>query len=105
MDNPDLAQEIDQALRPKGNGSRQGHRPSAQDNYGVYKHDFKQVFRTGKMTLSKESGDLIYDLALQLIALNITECRHMAYELLSTHKEAPRQSDGRPDRGARAGIG
>jgi len=88
MEISDLVQDIDHALRAKGTGSRQGHRPSAQDDYGVYKPDFKQVFRTVKKKVSGESGDFIYDVALSLIALNITECRHMGYELISTHKEA-----------------
>lgn len=88
VDLAELAEEITQALRALGRGSRQGHRPSAQADFGVYTADLRGVVRTYKKRLKPAEGESVYQLALLLIGKNVTECRQVAYELISGHKAA-----------------
>ncbi|MDF1663386.1 MAG: DNA alkylation repair protein [Planctomycetota bacterium] len=77
-----LAQQIHEALKARGSGSRQGHRPSAQSDFGVYRDDFQAVLRQFKKPLKNEDPDFLYRLSDDLVSLENTECRRMAYELL-----------------------
>lgn len=77
-----LAREMHDDLKARGQGSRQGHRPSAQSDFGVYRDDFQALLRANKKSLKKEAPDFLYQLALALIGLENTECRRMAYELI-----------------------
>lgn len=83
-----VAKEITAALRKHGTGSRQGHRPSAESDFGVYAADFRAVLRTYRKQLKGESGEAVYKVAAALLKQGITECRHFAYELLGGHAEA-----------------
>ena len=83
-----LANEITEKLRGFGRGSKQAHRPSAQEDFGVYSPDMRSVVREYRKKLKSQSGDDIYALALALIAMNVTECRQVAYELIYGHSEA-----------------
>ena len=83
-----LAAEITERLRRAGRGSRQGHRPSAQDDFGVYAADLREVVRTCRPRLAAESGEFVHELALALISRNVTECRQVAYELIEGHRAA-----------------
>lgn len=85
----DYAQEICAALRELGRGSRQGHRPSAQADFGVYTADLRTVVRNYRKQLAKNDGAFLYELALTLIDKNYTECRQVAYELIAAHSAAP----------------
>ena len=88
MDIANLADEITQELRSLGRGTRQGHRPSAQEDFGVYTPDLRGVVRDYKKQLKAEDGDAVYQLGLQLIGKNVTECRQVAYELIAGHRAA-----------------
>lgn len=83
-----LAEEITNDLRALGRGSRQGHRPSAQDDFGVYTNDLRGVVKKHKKRLKSHDAELVLDLARALLAKNITECRQVAYELIMAHKPA-----------------
>ncbi len=84
----DLAHEITAALRALGRGSKQGHRPSAQADFGVYTPDLRGVVREFKPRLKAADGDFLYELGLRLIEQRVTECRQVAYELIAGHKAA-----------------
>lgn len=78
----ELARTIHGELKALGQGSRQGHRPSAQSDFGVYRDDFQVVLRQFKKALKKEKANFLYQLADELIELKNTECRRVAYELI-----------------------
>ncbi len=82
------AQEIVEELRKYGRGSRQGDRPSVQEEFGVYTKDRHKVVQKYKLILKNESGEYVYKLALALLKLNLTECHGVAYELIAGHREA-----------------
>ena len=82
------ADEIKRTLRGLGRGSRQGHRPSAQADFGVYTQDLRDVVRTYKKRIAAETGEAVYQLALAVMGQYITECRQTAYELVAGHREA-----------------
>jgi 3-methyladenine DNA glycosylase AlkD len=86
-----IAGEIKSELESLGLGSRQGHRPSAQKDFGVYTGDLRSVVRKFKNRLKTENAEFVLQVANQLIDQNITESRQVAYELISSHKYA-RQS-------------
>ncbi|MGD1867078.1 MAG: DNA alkylation repair protein [Phormidesmis sp.] len=88
MNANELAEEITNDLRDLGRGSRQGHRPSAQDDFGVYTHDLRGVVKQYKKRLKSHDAELVLDLARSLLAKNVTECRQVAYELIMAHKPA-----------------
>jgi len=83
-----LTEEITAALSERGGGSRQAHRPSAQRDLGVYTPDLRQVVKTFKARIKALDGEVVHELALELLAQNITECRQVAYELLAGHRAA-----------------
>ncbi|MEM7794610.1 MAG: DNA alkylation repair protein [Cyanobacteria bacterium P01_C01_bin.118] len=83
-----LAEEITNDLRDLGRGSRQGHRPSAQEDFGVYTNDLRSVVKTYRKRLKSHDAELVLDLAQALLAKKVTECRQVAYELITTHKLA-----------------
>lgn len=83
-----IAQEITDRLRELGLGPRKGHRPSAQEDFGVYAADLRSVVKTFKKRLAQQGGDFMYQLALALLSRDITECRQVAYELIAGHKKA-----------------
>lgn len=83
-----VAKEITAALRKHRTGSRQGHRPSAESDFGVYAADLRKVVGTYRKQFKAERGEALYDLALALLDQRITECRQVAYELLGGHAEA-----------------
>lgn len=83
-----LAEEITDSLRAFGRGSKQGHRPSAQDDFGVYTPDLRKVVREYKQMVKSLDGETVYQLGLCLIGQNITECRQVAYELIAGHRGA-----------------
>lgn len=88
MDIDAVAREITEDLRKLGRGSRQGHRPSAQDDFGVYTEDLRGVVKAYGMRLAGQSGEFMYQLGLTLLSRGITECRQVAYELIAGHQEA-----------------
>lgn len=71
-------QEIVETLRKHGRSSRQGDRPSVQNEFGVYTKDRHKVVREFKSLLKNESGDYVYKLALALLKFNTTECHGVA---------------------------
>lgn len=83
-----LAESITDDLRSFGTGSRQGHRPSAQKDFGVYTGDLRSVVKTYRKRVAEKEGRFVHDLALALIAHNVVECRQVAYELIAGHREA-----------------
>ena len=83
-----LAMEIHDTLKSLGRGSRQGHRPSAQDDFGVYTQDLRAVVRTFNKRLKTLSGDELFQLGVELLGFNNTECRQTAYELIAAHRAA-----------------
>ena len=83
-----VATSITSDLKQLGRGSRQGHRPSAQKDFGVYTPDLRGVVRDYRKQLKGESGDDLYRLGIELLAKNVTECRQVAYELIGGHAEA-----------------
>lgn len=80
--------EIKNALETLGKGSRQGHRPSAQKDFGVYSADLRGVVKTYKTRLRDEPAEIVLTVANELIDQNITESRQVAYELIAAHKAA-----------------
>jgi 3-methyladenine DNA glycosylase AlkD len=83
-----LADEITDALRRAGRGSRQGHRPSAQSDFGVYVADLRRIVREYRKRLARESGEFVDQLAQALLARRVYECRQVAYELIAGHPAA-----------------
>ena len=83
-----IARDITEELRQLGPGSRQGHRPTAQDDFGVYAADLRSVVKTFKKSLAEQSAKFVYQLAIVLLDRNIKECRQIAYELIAGHREA-----------------
>ena len=83
-----LADEITSALRALGRGSRQGHRPSAQADFGVYTADLRAVVRDFKARLKEEDGETVQEVGRHLLAEKVTECRQVAYELIAGHPGA-----------------
>lgn len=83
-----VADEITGTLRRVGPGSRQGHRPSAQADFGVYVADLRRIVREYRKRLAGESGEFVYRLGLALLARRISECRQVAYELTAGHPAA-----------------
>ncbi|MCB1225494.1 MAG: DNA alkylation repair protein [Verrucomicrobiales bacterium] len=99
MKNRDVAAEITLALKALGRGSRQGHRPSAQEDFGVYTGDLRRVVGDFKVQLKGAEGKAVHELALQLLGKKVTECRQVAYELIAGHKAARELLDvGRVER-------
>lgn len=88
MDIDSMALDIAEALRKRGRGSRQDHRPSTEEDFGVYASDLRTVVREFKKRLEEHTGDAVYQLGIRLISLNIRECRQVAYELIGGHREA-----------------
>ena len=82
------AREIHEELRKHGRESRQGDRPSVQDEFGVYTKDRHKIVKQYKSLLKHESGEYVYKLALVLLEWNLTECHGVAYELIAGHREA-----------------
>lgn len=83
-----VAAEILARLQELGRGSRQGHRPSAQRDFGVYTPDLRAVVRIYNKALKSEDGESVYRLAMALLAQNVTESRQVAYELVAGHQQA-----------------
>ena len=83
-----LAEEITDDLITLGRGSRQGHRPSAQEDFGVYAKDLCGVVRKHKKVLKSQEPEFVFELAQALLSKRITECRWVAYELIAAHKPA-----------------
>lgn len=81
-----ITSSITQQLRALGRGSRQGHRPSAQSDFGVATPELRKLVRQWSKSIKAESADFIQSLALSLLNQNVTECRQVGYELLSRHK-------------------
>ncbi|TVS15758.1 MAG: hypothetical protein EA417_12660 [Gammaproteobacteria bacterium] len=73
-----VAEEIKTQLAELGSGSRQGHRPSAQQDFGVYAPDLRAIVKTHRKALGNQSGKFVYRVALALISHGVTECRHVA---------------------------
>ena len=88
MSTQSIADEITRDLKALGRGSRQGHRPSSQRDFGVYTPDLRRIVREYGNRLASHSGVFIYELSLVLLAKNITECRQVAYELIAGHRLA-----------------
>jgi len=88
MKSSDLADEITSSLKALGRGSRQGHRPSAQDDFGVYTADLRSVVKDFKRRLKDTDGETVHEIGRHLLKKNVTECRQVAYELISAHKAA-----------------
>lgn len=82
------AVEIREALRSVGTGSRQGHRPSAQSDFGVYKAEQRRITREQARAIKSWPGADVIALARALRAQNIVESRHVGYELIERHKAA-----------------
>lgn len=82
------AEEITARLRAFGRGSRQAHRPSSQDDFGVYTSDLRTVVRDFKKLLKDTDGKIVLDLGKGLLSKNVTECRQVAYEIISAHPGA-----------------
>jgi 3-methyladenine DNA glycosylase AlkD len=82
------ASELTGRLRALGRGSRQGHRPSAQQDFGVYTPDLRRVVREYRKRLATEPGGSVYQLALALLERRNSECRQVAYELIAGHRAA-----------------
>jgi len=87
MNAKQTALEIHDQLRALGSGTRQGHRPSAQSDFGVYTADLRMVVKEFSKRLNTSPGELVYHLARSLISLKNTECRQVAYELIRNHPE------------------
>ncbi len=83
-----VSRAITAALEALEGGSRQGHRPSAQRDFGVYTADLRGVVRRFKKVLKPQSAEQVLELAQRLIRENVTECRQVAYELVAGHKLA-----------------
>ena len=88
MDIVSTANEITDDLRRLGKGARQAHRPSAQSEFGVYASDYYKVVKNYKQRLKLESDSDMYNLAIALLEMIITECRYIAYALLAFHPSA-----------------
>lgn len=88
MKSNDIADEIVSALKVFGRGSRQGHRPSAQEDFGVYTADLRSVVRDYKSRFRELDGEAVHEIGLLLLGKNVTECRQVAYELIAAHKAA-----------------
>lgn len=88
MKSRDVADEITFALKAMGRGSRQEHRPSAQEDFGVYTGDLRKVVRDFKGRLKDADGETVHEIGLRLLGKQVTECRQVAYELISGHKAA-----------------
>ena len=99
-----MAREICKKLRQLGRGPRQGHRPSAQFDFGVYTNDLRSVVRAFKSRLRAEEGNYVYKLALELLTFNNTECRQVAYELIAGHRGASESLTARRIEALGAGI-
>ena len=84
----DLADEITSVLKALGRGSRQGHRPSAQVDFGVYTADLRAVVRDFKNRLKGADGETVHEIGHHLLAKKVTECRQVAYELIAGHPGA-----------------
>jgi 3-methyladenine DNA glycosylase AlkD len=88
VDARSIADDITQNLSDLGRGSRQGHRPSAQRDFGVYTPALRGVVQIYRKRLAPHPGEFVYETGLSLLARNITECRQVAYELIAAHREA-----------------
>ena len=88
MAKQNIANEIKDQLASLGRGSRQGHRPSAQKDFGVYTQDLRLVVKDFKQRLKGETDEFVLQIANDLIDQNITESRQVAYELIAANKEA-----------------
>ncbi|MGY8639516.1 MAG: DNA alkylation repair protein [Verrucomicrobiales bacterium] len=80
------AELVEKIRKELGRGSRQGHRPSAQIDFGVYTGELRGVVRNFKKELKDESGEFVLQIANALIDENVTDCRQVAYELIAAHK-------------------
>jgi len=80
------AELVEKIRKELGRGSRQGHRPSAQIDFGVYTGELRGVVRNFKKELKGESGEFVLQIANALIDENVTDCRQVAYELIAAHK-------------------
>ena len=87
MNAKQTALEIHDQLRALGRGTRQGHRPSAQSDFGVYTADLRMVVKEFSKRLKTSPGEHVYRLARSLISRENTECRQVAYELIRNHPE------------------
>lgn len=88
MDTQSIADDITQSLKALGCGTRQEHRPSSQRDFGVYTPELRGVVREYKRRLASQSAEDVYQIALNLLAKNVTECRQAGYELVAGHKGA-----------------
>ncbi|WP_127560334.1 DNA alkylation repair protein [Saccharospirillum alexandrii] len=88
MDTQSIADEITQSLKALGRGTRQEHRPSSQHDFGVYTPELRGVVRDYKRRLASQSAEDVYQIALNLLDKNVTECRQAGYELVAGHKGA-----------------
>lgn len=83
-----IAAEILNELQQHATGSRQGHRPSAQSDLGVYNNNLRAIIGDYKRRLKDESAPFLLELAQVLIGMQIVECRALAYELVGGHRAA-----------------
>ncbi|MEM8716977.1 MAG: DNA alkylation repair protein [Cyanobacteria bacterium P01_G01_bin.4] len=88
MNPTQLSKQIMEELKALGRGSRQEHRPSAQRDFGVYTADLRGVVRRHKQSLKSQDAEFVLSLAHSLIDQNVSECRHVAYELIAAHSAA-----------------
>lgn len=88
MNPTEVTTKIAGELEALGRGSRQGHRPSSQRDFGVYTKDLRAVVRRHKGELKSEGAAFVLQLAHRLIDQKVTECRQVAYELVAGHSAA-----------------
>lgn len=65
-----------------------GNYPTAMKVIGVKIPDLRTVVKGWRKQLSKSAPKAVIDLAKQLVATDIFECRQVAYELVAGHKGA-----------------
>lgn len=83
-----LADALTECLRKAGPGSRQGHRPSQESDFGVYAKDLRAIEKQFKPDFVALTPQEAFECAQALIAKRVYECRIVAYELLGMHPAA-----------------
>ena len=87
-----LVREADAKLREAGRPERaeyaEGYMPSETVFYGVSVPDTRRIAKDLARELRELPGDEVIELARRLVATNVFEARHLAYELLARHREA-----------------
>ncbi len=82
------AKSILSELRALGPGPRDGHRPSAERDLGVYAKDMAAVLRAWKQRLKTEEAEFVIQLTRSLRRFGVRECRQLGCELLAGHAAA-----------------